>query len=185
MYFSGTFQTRAKENGEKYIDAYFAVFNQETEIWPGAYEQIAPGAFANSLYNNDIRCLFNHDSGLVLGRTGNQTLTLAEDEHGLKGSVRINPNDKQAMDIYARVERGDIAGCSFGFSPVAEDTEWRDDGTVHWRVKEADTAEVSICTFPAYPQTSVMARKQGFEEARRQRMEQEKEALKKRLEALK
>ena len=135
--------------------------------------------------NNDIRCLFNHDSGLVLGRTGNQTLTLAEDEHGLKGSVRINPNDKQAMDIYARVERGDIAGCSFGFSPVAEDTEWRDDGTVHWMVKEADTAEVSICTFPAYPQTSVMARKQGFEEARRQRMEQEKEALKKRLEALK
>ena len=62
-YFEGGLKIRAEDNGEKYIEGYFAVFNQETELWKDWFEQIAPGAFANSLQNNDIRCLFNH--GLV------------------------------------------------------------------------------------------------------------------------
>lgn len=182
-YTAGKLQTR-EENEDRYIEGYFAVFCQETEIWNGWYEQIAIGAFANSLKNNDIRCLFNHDSGFVLGRKSAGTLELREDSYGLFGKVKINASDRQAMDVYARVERGDISGCSFGFMPAAEEYEEKEDGT-HWIVKEADTSEVSIVTFPAYPQTEIQARKKDAEQNRKNRVERQKAELKKRLEEIK
>lgn len=182
-YLAGKLQTRA-ENEDRYIEGYFAVFNQEAELWTGWFERIEIGAFQKSLKNNDIRCLFNHDSGFVLGRKSSGTLELREDSYGLYGVVKINQSDRQAMDVYARVERGDVSGCSFGFNPVAEEYEEKDDG-YHWCVKEADTAEVSIVTFPAYPQTEIQARMKDAEQGKKRRMERQKADLKKRLEGIK
>lgn len=182
-YFKSNFQTR-EENEEKFIEGYFAVFEQETQLWGNCYEKIAREAFDNSLKNNDIRCLFNHDSGFVLGRNISKTLELRTDSYGLWGRVKINPNDNQAMDVYERVKRGDISGCSFGFYPLAEDYEEKGERTV-WTVKEADTFEVSVCTFPAYPQTEVQARKKDFETSQNRKFEQRKSELKKKLEGMK
>ncbi|MCD8355983.1 MAG: HK97 family phage prohead protease [Clostridia bacterium] len=176
-YFAGNLKTRDDTDNQPVIEGYFAVFNQETELWPGVFESIAYGAFSNSLQNNDIRCLFNHDSANVLGRSSATTLQLREDSHGLYGVLLINPDDRMAMDVYARVKRGDITGCSFGFYPMSEHWEDRDDGT-HYVVEEADTIEVSICTFPAYPQTEIDARMAGNNRRRR-------DVQKKRLEELK
>lgn len=181
MYFSSSFKTRSESDNEKYIEGYFAVFNQQTELYRNAFEEIAQGAFDNSLKNNDIRCLFNHDTAKVLGRTGNNTLELRVDSHGLWGRVKVNPNDKEANDIYARVQRGDISGCSFGFNPINEETEFRDDGAIKWRVLEADTLEVSIVTFPAYPQTSIQARKVDETQYKERQILQKKNNLKVRL----
>lgn len=187
-YFASKLSTRA-ESEDKYIEGYFAVFEQETELWDGCFEKIARGAFDNSIKNNDIRCLFNHDSGFVLGRfmpngMRNNTLSLKVDDYGLFGSVKINTSDTQAMDVYARVERGDISGCSFGFNPTKESYEEKDDGW-HWTVEEADTKEVSICTFPAYPQTEIQARQKDFEQSQKRNIEQRKQEIKNRLENLK
>lgn len=179
-YFQSKLTTRAEPDGGKYIEGYFAVFNQETELWPGTYEKIAPGAFDNSIKNNDIRCLFNHDSGFVLGRTTSGTLELRVDSHGLWGRVRINENDTQALSAYAKVERGDISGCSFGFCPLSEEYE-EINGEMHWTVNEADTDEVSVCTFPAYPQTEIQARKKDYEESQSRKTETRKQALRKRI----
>ena len=179
-------KTRAADDGgDKYIEGYFAVFNQETQLWGDCYERIALGAFAVSLTNNDIRCLFNHDDGFVLGRKASGTLELREDAHGLWGRVKINPNDKAALDVYARVERGDISGCSFGFFPISEEYVDRTGGGTLWTVKEADTYEVSICTFPAYEQTEIQARKKDFEQNKSRDLKLRKAELKKRLEAIK
>lgn len=175
---------RADEGGEMVIEGYFAVFGQETRIFDRYYEQIGRGAFDNSLKNNDIRCLFNHDDGIVLGRTGNGTLSLRADDHGLFGTVKINPNDSAAKDIYERVKRGDISGCSFGFYPVTEQCEERMDGA-HVTVTEADTAEVSICTFPAYEGTEISARKRDFEANQKEAAKRKRAALKSRLEGIK
>ena len=181
MYFSSSFTTRSEKDNEKYIEGYFAVFNKQTELYRNAFEEIAQGAFDNSLKNNDIRCLFNHDTAKVLGRTGNNTLELRVDSHGLWGRVQVNPNDKEANDIYARVQRGDISGCSFGFNPINEETEFSDDGSIKWRVLEADTLEVSIVTFPAYPQTSIQARKVDETQYKERQILQKKNNLKVRL----
>lgn len=153
------------------IEGYFAVFNSNYEIFEDMSESVAPGAFKNSLKNNDIRALVNHDTTLVLGRTKSNTLTLKEDEKGLWGRILVNPNDRAAMDLYERVQRGDVDGCSFGFDPVTEESETREDGGVHWTIKECNLGEVSCCTFPAYEETNIEARSKDRADMNRREME--------------
>ena len=100
------FQTRSA-NDDLFIEGYFSVFNSEYPLWEGASEIVKPGAFTNSV-SGDVRALINHDSSLVLGRTKAGTLTLRQDERGLWGSIRINRDDVDAMNLYARVQRGDV-----------------------------------------------------------------------------
>lgn len=147
-----------REDGDAlFIEGYFAVFNSNYEIAPGMTESVAPGAFSSSIAG-DIRALINHDTTLVLGRTKAHTLELREDEHGLWGRVTVNPNDRDAMNLYERVKRGDVDGCSFGFDIRSEDTDILDSGDVHWTIKDVDLYEVSCCTFPAYRDTNISAR---------------------------
>lgn len=186
-YFKGNLATREEQNGDKYIEGYFVVFNQETELWDGVFEKIHPNALDESLANNDIRCLFNHQSGAVLGRVSADTLKCTVDEHGLYAKVKINANDSMAMDVYARVQRKDISGCSFGFTPISEDYTIDDDNNIHWTVQKADVIEISVCTFPAYPQTEISARKADFREIMRAtetNISRRKSVLKERIEKL-
>lgn len=156
-------QFTTREDGEELIiEGFFAVFNSNYEIWPGATESIAPGAFANTL-GNDIRALINHDTTLVVGRNKAGTLDLREESRGLWGRIRINPNDQDAVNVYERVKRGDVDQCSIGFNIVSEETEFLPDGSVHWTIREIDLWEVSICTFPAYEETSIEARKRDYD----------------------
>ena len=143
------------------IACHFAVFNTPTELWPGCIEQIAPGAFASSL-GLDVRGLINHETRLVLGRTLSGTLSLREDEIGLYGEIKINEHDSDAMNLYARVQRGDVSQCSFGFDILAEDYVESPDGqTCTWTIRDVRLWEVSVVTFPAYEATSAIARASG------------------------
>ena len=171
---------KTREDGEELrIEGYFAVFNSNYEIAPGMSESIAPGAFSNTI-SGDIRALINHDTTLVLGRTKANTLQLKEDSHGLYGSVLINPNDQDAMNLYGRVQRGDVDQCSIGFNIRSEDTDIREDGSVHWTITDVDLLEVSCCTFPAYEETNISARSAERDEIRtRQLQAWQAEAMKK------
>lgn len=177
-------QTRSDDETEKVIEGYFVVFNSETELFPGAFEEIAPEAFNNTL-SNDIRALINHDTNLVLGRTKAGTLELEVDEKGLFGRIKINENDTDAMNLYERVKRGDVDQCSFGFNILKEDVEHRDDGTIKWTIREVDLHEVSVVTFPAYQETSVQARMREKEQFIQRKLEQRKHELKERLKSVK
>lgn len=177
-------KTRAEQEGEMIIEGYFAVFNKQTELWKGAYEEIDPEAFNNTL-GNDIRALINHDTGLVLGRNKSGTLNLKVDSYGLWGSIKINEKDTDAINLYERVKRGDVDQCSFGFNILSEETDWRDDGTVKWKIKEVDLHEVSVCTFPAYEDTGVQARHKEVEQYKSKQFEQRKANLLRRLENVK
>jgi HK97 family phage prohead protease len=172
--------TRAEQDSEMYIEGYFAVFNKETELWRGAFESIAPGAFDETL-SNDIRALINHDTSLVLGRNKAGTLELKVDSHGLWGRIKINPNDTDAVNLYERVKRGDVDQCSFGFNVIEEETEFREDGTVKWTLKKIDLHEVSVVTFPAYEGTGVQARKAEVEQHKKRQLEQKKLQLRERV----
>ena len=159
-YIPANMQARSEESGPV-IACYFAVFNSPTELWPGCIEQIAPGAFASSL-SGDVRALIDHETRLVLGRTIAGTLTLREDATGLHGEIKINEHDSDAMNLYARVQRGDVTQCSFGFDIIAEDYVASPDGqSCTWTIREVVLYEVSIVTFPAYEATSAVARAGG------------------------
>ena len=172
-----SFQTRSDETGPV-IAGYFAVFNNPGELLPGCIEQIAPGAFASSL-GLDVRALSDHDTRLVIGRTVAGTLTLREDETGLYGEIKINEHDSDAMNLYARVQRGDVSQCSFGFDIVAEDYVVSPDGqTCTWTIREVKLYEVSVVTFPAYDATSVSARDaDGAASLKSTRLERRKKEL--------
>ena len=171
----------AEDNGELYIEGYFAVFNSVYELWPGATESIAPGAFSGAL-GGDVRALTNHDTTLVLGRTKAGTLELREDGHGLWGRVRINREDGDAMNLYHRVQRGDVDQCSFGFDILEENVEQREDGSVHFTIEKIGPLyEVTVATFPAYEETAVAARSAQAEQIRRRAGQAWRETMKNRL----
>lgn len=173
------FETRQDETGDFYISGYFSVFNSSYEIWPGATESIAETAFEGAL-SDDIRCLIDHETRLVLGRTKAGTLELRTDSRGLWGDVRINPKDQDAMNLYERVKRGDVDQCSFGFDILDEEFEDRG-GSVHWTIKKVKLYEVSVVTFPAYTDTEVSARKKQLDDIKKRSFEAWKQKTKKKL----
>lgn len=161
-----TLEVRADEEGEsKGLTGYAAKFNEESkplrDWWGDEFvEVISPGAFRNSLENNTIKALYNHNPDYVLGSTKAGTLRLEEDEIGLRFDLDL-PNTQIANDLYEGVKRGDIDGVSFGFK-VKEDkwTEVKmDDGWKTIRtLREIDLIEISPTAFPAYEQTEVDCR---------------------------
>lgn len=177
---SADFATR-EEGEEKYINGYFAVFNSRYEIAPQLSESIDSNAFAGTL-NDDIRALINHDTGKVLGRTTAGTLSLSTDEHGLWGEVKINSDDQDALNLYARVKRGDVNQCSFGFDILDEEKEVNEvTGDIHWKIKKVKLYEVSAVTFPAYKDTEISARKNEAEDIKKKIREAWKEKQKMKL----
>ena len=173
------FKTRDVD-GKKYINGYFAVFNSNYQLWDGATESVDPHAFDGTL-DGDIRCLIDHDTRLVLGRTKSGTLTLRVDDKGLWGEVEINESDQDAMNLYARVQRGDVDQCSFGFEITSEEYSEKENNGVHWTIKSVNLYEVSVVTFPAYEDTQVSARKKELNTIRSRKLEQRKKEMLKRL----
>lgn len=163
-----------REDGADYIpmiSGYAAVFDTETMIggkdW-GFREKIAKGAFTEALRISDVRALFNHEEDHVLGRLKAGTLRLAEDERGLK--VEIDPPDTQdARDLITKMQRGDIDQMSFAFTMEGGVQTWDETGDMPLRTieKVGQLMDVSVVTFPAYPETEAAAR--SFAAVRKER----------------
>ena len=139
---------------EPAIEGYASVFDSWSEELGGNSpfrERVVKGAFEETIQNDDIRALFNHDPNYVLGRNKAGTLTLEEDEKGLK--VRIVPPDTQwAKDLLVSIKRGDITQMSFGFTVILDRWSYEDNIDVRELLK-VKLYDVSPVTFPAYAQT--------------------------------
>lgn len=141
------------------LAGYAAMFNSQTVIAGYFREQIAPGAFANAIDQDDVRALINHDPNYVLGRNKAGTLMLSEDATGLQ--FECSPPDTQfARDLLVSVERGDVTQCSFAFCCTTE--QWEDgesEADLPLRtIMKCELLDVSIVTYPAYADTSVAVR---------------------------
>lgn len=165
-------QFRTRDDGDNLvIEGYFAVFDSPYVLWDGATEIVKPGAFAGCL-SGDIRALIDHDTRLVLGRTKAGTLTLREDARGLYGTIKINRDDADAMSLYARVQRGDVDQCSFGFDIEEETFVDLGGGQCRWEINKVNPLyEVSVVTYPAYEETAVKARHADLAEIQRRQAE--------------
>jgi HK97 family phage prohead protease len=146
------FEIREDDTG-MYFEGYAAVFDSPSEPLP-FIERIARGAFRNSLKKsrNDIKLLWNHDTNLVLGSSRAKTLTLIEDERGLKVSAQL-PNTTAGRDAKELLARGDVDSMSFGFSVPSGGDVWNSEGTER-TLKSVRLHEVSIVAFPAYTATA-------------------------------
>lgn len=138
------------------IVGYAALFNSLSVEMHGFFEKIAPGAFKKTLQESDVRALWNHDTGKVLGRTKAGTLKCREDERGL--AIEINPPES-AEHMIESMKRGDVDQMSFGFEAIRDMWEEdRENKTVTRTLLEVRLYEVSVVAFPAYPETSVSVR---------------------------
>ena len=171
----------AEDSGKRYIEGYFSVFGDVYRMGDKMSESIDNAAF-NETLGDDIRALINHETRLVLGRTTIGTLTLRVDEHGLWGRIEINENDVDAMNLWYRVQRGDVDQCSIGFEILEEKTSVDEaTGAVHWTILRVKLWEVSVVTFPAYEQTSVKAREDQYQQIIQRRTEAWREKQKARI----
>ncbi len=154
------FEVREDGDGMTF-EGYAAVFNSPSQPLPFT-EKIAPGAFHRSLRSrNDIKLLWNHDTGSVLGSTRAGTLTLSEDSFGLRVKATF-PNTQLGRDTSELVRRGDVDSMSFGFSVPSGGDEWSGDGTER-TLKSVRLHEVSIVAFPAYEATAGTASVRGLD----------------------
>jgi len=156
-------ELRVEKREEKTkIVGHAAVFNSlSNEFW-GFREVVAPGAFADSIKEDDVRGLFNHDPNHVLARNKSGTLTLAEDEKGLL--YEIDPPDTQmARDLMVSIERGDVSQNSFAFTVLPDGEKWREDanGTLIRTLTRVKLYDISVVTYPAYLETDVSLRSSG------------------------
>jgi len=143
------------EDGEMRLSGYAAVFNEPSLPLPFR-EYIAPGAFRKTLQETpDVRLLINHE-GLPLARTKNGTMTLTEDEIGLRFDA-VLADTSESRDLYKLINRGDVDQMSFAFRVIRQ--KWNGDRSERTltEVSLAD-GDVSVVTYPAYPATSVEAR---------------------------
>jgi HK97 family phage prohead protease len=156
------FELRAVENGDGMtFTGYAAVFNSPSEPLP-FIERIAPGAFKRSLKaRNDIKLLWNHDTGAVLGSTRAGTLKLEEDNYGLRVTA-VLPDTNLGRDVRTLVQRGDVNAMSFGFSVPAGGDTWNAEGTER-TLKSVRIFEVSVVAYPAYQQTAGTANVRSFD----------------------
>jgi uncharacterized protein len=156
------FELRAVEDGDGMtFTGYAAVFNSPSEPLP-FIERIAPGAFKRSLKaRNDIKLLWNHDTGAVLGSTRAGTLKLEEDSYGLRVTATLPPTTL-GNDVKVLVQRGDVNAMSFGFSVPAGGDSWNADGTER-TLKSVRIFEVSVVAYPAYQQTAGTATVRSYD----------------------
>lgn len=132
------------------------VFNELSHDLGGFREKINPDAFDDSLREDDIRALAHHDRALVLGRASAGTLRLEKKSDGIHVEIDL-PATQAGRDVAESMKRGDLDGMSFGFRTISDEWQEKDEGTIRTLAK-ATLREVSIVTFPAYPQTSVGVR---------------------------
>ncbi len=146
----------SEEDKTPRITGYAAVFNEWSDDLGGFREKIKPGAFKNVL-DNDVRALFNHNENFVLGRIESGTLKLNENTRGL--GVDIEPPGTQwANDLLVSINRGDINQMSFAFTVEEDKWETKDEENFRTVNKVAELFDVSVVSYPAYPQTSVKVR---------------------------
>ena len=150
-------EIRAEDGGRRFV-GYAAVFNSDSEPLPFT-ERILPGAFAKSLRNRrrDVRAYVNHDSNMVLASTRSKTLTLVEDDRGLRVEFEL-PDTTYARDLANLMASGIVDKMSFGFTVPRGGDRWSDDGTVR-ELREIALHEVSVVTgHPAYTGTAAAVR---------------------------
>ncbi|MDC7234568.1 MAG: HK97 family phage prohead protease [Spirochaetales bacterium] len=158
------FRTEKQEDGKMHAEGVAILYEETTVLYEDAnyrYEEvIAQGAASESLVEDDVRAVWNHNYDIVLGRQSAKTLSLEEKEDGVHVDIDF-PDSQEGRDKFTSVERGDVSQMSFGFDILKETVTEDNSGEkriVRSRVEKVKLYEVSPVTFPAYENTKLNAR---------------------------
>ena len=148
------FEVRSEGDGMTFT-GYASVFNSPSEDLGGFVEYVAPGAFKRSLQSrNEVKLLWNHDSGEPLASLRGGTMQLVEDSVGLKVTAQL-PNTTRGRDIAELLRTNVIDSMSFGFNVIKD--SWSSNGQTR-TLESVRLFEVSVVSFPAYEATVAQVR---------------------------
>lgn len=162
----GVVELRAGADGKQQrLGGYAAKFNVRSENMGYGdtefYEIIEPGFF-DSVLGDDVRCLFNHDANLILGRNSSQTLRINQDATGLGYDCDVDDKQSYTSDLLISLRRKDVTQSSFAFGVTRDGQRWVEEGNVITRyLKKGGCTrlyDVSPVTYPAYPAATSEAR---------------------------
>ena len=105
-------------------------------------EQVAPGVIDESTDTADCKCLFNHDTNIVLGSTSGSQLELTSDASGLYYRNK-NVDTTAARDVYELIRSGAVNKSSFAFSVSKQKWEIVDRATLKGKIPEEVLDRVS------------------------------------------
>jgi HK97 family phage prohead protease len=157
------------------LEGYAAVFfnaddhGTQYELCEGLFERIQPGAFSSALSRgDDVRFLQDHDVSRICGRSGTKSLTLTEDNIGLR--FRLSPtNTSIGRDLVENVRQGVISQCSFAFT--VDSARWDEENDTDVRnLESVRLYDVSAVSFPAYESTSIRLADDNTDASRHRRI---------------
>lgn len=154
-----SFGLSATEGTEHTVEGYAAVFNQKVMLCiddgKELYEVILPGAFDGANMSN-VMMYYNH-GGKPVAVTGNDTLRLTVDEHGLKFWAYLGGTE-EGRRLWEEIKGGYITKMSFCFD-ISPECDFFDEENTRKISKITDVYDVSAVDLPAYDATEVHARK--------------------------
>lgn len=162
---------KAVDDEKMIVEGYALRFNTLSNDLGGFVETISPEALKEADLS-DVRCLIDHDSSKVLGRTTSETLELKVDDEGLYFRTQL-PNTTYAKDLYENIRLGNINQCSFGFilDENGDEFEKREDGLFKRTLRKIKSLfDVSIVTYPAYNDTQVAPALRSIEQIKEQEL---------------
>ena len=171
------FETRevVAESGEKdiYIKGYAATYDSKTLLFKGdgyEYYEVIRKGFFDDVLQDDVVCLFNHESEQILGRTTAGTLTIGTDDIGLWYECKLDTRNTNHLNISISLERGDVNKSSFAFnvSEKIETSETSENMNIYTceLVKCSRLYDVSPVVWPAYQETESYVEARGEFEKR-------------------
>ena len=158
-------EVRETDEGETRTITGSIKYGEESEemrdYWGDTFvEEIAEGAFDESLKVRDVVGLWSHDTSQVLGNTKSGTLRITNDKKELRFELDI-PATSVGNDAWELIKRGDVDGVSFGMRVTKNkwSSEEREGKKVYKRsILNAELYEISPVAFPAYPANEVNVR---------------------------
>lgn len=169
---------KAVDDEQMIVEGYALRFNTLSNDLGGFVETISPEALKETDLS-DVRCLIDHDSSKVLGRTVSETLELNVDDEGLHFRCHL-PNTTYAKDLYENIRLGNISQCSFGFildENEGDSFEKRDDGLFKRTLRKIKSLfDVSVVTYPAYNDTDVAPALRSIEAIKEEEQEEIRKA---------
>ena len=162
--FSIPIELRAEGEGSaQKIVGHAAVFDAETELFRGYFEVVRKGAFAKALAERagkpDVKALYDHDNP-ILGSLAAGTLSLSEDETGLRMEITPDADNQLVRDYVLRpMARGELGGASFAFRAIVDrETHNAESGTWLRELLEVELYDVSVVKWGQYDEAGAALR---------------------------
>lgn len=168
---------QAEDDGLMKVGGYINVTERESEMLYSKRkrkwfkEVMKRGVFQRAIEKaREIPLLFEHNWEKRLATTKDKSLTLKEDNVGLKFEAII-----EDRSVYDQVKSGAINSCSFGFRALEEEIEPIDSRLERRFVSDIELLEVSLVSNPAY--VGSLAEVRAYEEETAEETKEKEEVV--------